>query len=69
MATNPIFTIGVNSGDVNSHTPEAKATSTKGYKPRGAGSPTDSFLILLEDGSGFITLEDGSGFIELEAGP
>ena len=31
--------------------------------------PGGSFLIQLEDASGFIQLEDASGFIELEDGP
>lgn len=35
----------------------------------GGASPGETWLWLLEDGSGYFTLEDDSGFFELEAAP
>lgn len=52
------------------NTPGNVGVAMNASKPQEGGSaPADSWLILLENGSGFVGLEDGSGAIELEAGP
>lgn len=51
-------------------TPGSVGVAMNASKPQdGGSSPPESWLWVLEDGSGYWELEDGSGNWELESGP
>lgn len=65
-----VFTSSTQAGSIFGQTPGSAGVLPTGQRMAVAGGgPPESFLILLEDGTGYIQLEDGSGNIELEAGP